>query len=94
MKAEKIVAVVQDVINGKHGIYVVTTSDEINGSITFSLRKEVWQERKNPKQGDYVVLSELHKKRRGWRAEKARFFSLVNGIKRTVSSIEQIGKLS
>jgi len=78
VKIEKVVAVVQDVVNGKHGIYVVTTSDEINGSITFSLRKEVWQEKENPKAGDCVVLLELHKRRRGWRASKARFFTLKN----------------
>ena len=38
---ETVVAVVQRIIEGKHGRYVVTTSEEIEGSITFSLRKEV-----------------------------------------------------
>ena len=71
---KEIVAVVQDIVKGKHGYYVVTTSGEIKGSITFSLRKEVWQEKSNPKPGDRVVLSELRKKRDGWYACKARFF--------------------
>ena len=68
------VAVVQSIVKGKHGDYVVTTSDKIKGSITFSLRKEVWQEKGNPELGVRVVLSELRKKRGGWYACKARFF--------------------
>ena len=41
MKAEEVVAVFQVVVMGKHGRYAVTTSDDFEGSITFSLRKEV-----------------------------------------------------
>ena len=74
MNKDAYVAVVQKVISvGKHGPYVVTKCDEI-GSITFSLDKETWQEKESPKPGTVVVLSQVIKKRAGWRANSARFF--------------------
>lgn len=71
---DSIRAIVQTIVRGKHGSYVVATSDEINGSITFSLKKPFWEENNWPEKGTIVVLSELRKKRAGWRAMKARFF--------------------
>ena len=76
---QSVVAIVQDVVNGKHGTYVVTTSKEVEGSITFSLGKEVWREDKHPEEGDRVVLLRVYQKRGGWRALEARFFGLKDG---------------
>ena len=76
MKAEEkdYTAIVEKVVEkGKHGPYVVTRCDEI-GTVTFSLSSDVWQEDKNPTPGTYVVLSNVLKKRSGWRAEHARLF--------------------
>jgi len=71
---EGITAVVQDVIqNGRHGPYAVATSDGIEGSITFSLKPGVWQEKVVPEPGISVILSDLQKKRAGWRALCGRF---------------------
>ena len=81
MKGEEVVAVVQGIVAGNHGRYVVAISNDIEDSITFSLGKEIWQERDDPEPGIYVVLSELRKKRSGWRAYKARFFRPNNGLK-------------
>ncbi len=66
------IAVVQDVLTGSHGRFVVTTSDSVIGSITFSLDESVWQERSDPEPGEYVILSDLRRKRAGWRAHSAR----------------------
>lgn len=76
VKEKEVVAVVQSVVAGNHGRYAVTISDDVEGSITFSLRKDVWQEKEDPEPGIYVVLSVLRKKRSGWRAYKARFLGL------------------
>jgi hypothetical protein len=67
-------AIVQNVFpNGNHGPYALATSDSI-GFITFLLAPPVWSENSNPEPGTYVVLSDLTKKRAGWRAGSARFF--------------------
>jgi len=76
VKTEETVAVFQAVVMGKHGRYAVATSDDVEGSITFSLGEEVWQEKDDPEPGVYLVLSGLHKKRSGWRASRARFLGL------------------
>jgi len=66
-------AVVQKVItSGPHGPYAVAKSDEF-GSVTFSLVSPVWQEKSWPERGNVVVLSDVRKKRAGWRAELGRF---------------------
>jgi len=78
---KKIIAVVQDIVKGRHGKYVVTTSKDVRGSITFSLRKEVWQEEKYPEPGTLVVLSGVYRKQNGWRASTARFFRPENEAK-------------
>lgn len=80
MGTEEVEAVVQKIVEGQHGDYAITTSEKIEGSITFSLEKkdEVWQEKNYPEPGVYVVLSELCKKRNGWRARVARFLKPNN----------------
>jgi hypothetical protein len=69
------VAIVQDVvIDGKKGSYVVTTCDGLEGSVTFSLTTEVWQENKQPEKGNLVILSDVRRTSNGWRAYHARFY--------------------
>ena len=71
---DMVTAIVQAIVlNGKHGPYAVATSEKVDGSITFSLSRSVWQERGVPEQGVYVRLSRLRKKRDGWRAHHGRF---------------------
>ena len=66
-------AVVEKIIRGgKHGPYAVARTEEI-GSITFSLDDNVWQEKDWPEPGMYVMLSQVRKKRAGWRAQHGRF---------------------
>ena len=72
--SDQIRAVVQRIVRGKHGDYAVATSEAIrDGSVTFSLQRSVWGERRGSERGVIVVLSDLEKKRGGWRAHKARF---------------------
>lgn len=67
------VLIVQMVVKqGKHGPYAVAKSTEL-GSVTFSLDSPVWTENRYPERGVYVVLSDLQKKRAGWRAQQGRF---------------------
>lgn len=71
---DAIKAVVQNVIpQGRHGSFAIAASDKVEGSITFSLKEDVWQEQEWPEQGTIVVLSNLRKKRAGWRAMSGRF---------------------
>lgn len=72
-KPDEYRAVVQQIIEGKHGLYAVATSNQITESITFSLDSNVWQEKEYPQNGYEVVLSDIRKKRAGWRAHSARF---------------------
>ncbi len=58
--------------NGDHGPYAVTNDDNL-GSITFSLTPQVWKEKNWPELGTYVVLSQVIRKRAGWRAQHGRF---------------------
>jgi hypothetical protein len=69
-------AVVQKVIpRGRHGPYAVTTAKKIEeGSVTFSLNKPTWREGKWPEEGTIVVLTDLRRKKSGWRAENARCY--------------------
>ncbi|MFZ2048981.1 MAG: hypothetical protein WAV25_01625 [Minisyncoccia bacterium] len=72
-EATTLKAVVQKVVDGKHGCYAVATSSKIEGSITFSLDPDVWQEKAKPQEGYEVVLGDIRKKSAGWRAHSARF---------------------
>lgn len=72
-------AIVQKIIEeGKHGPFAIATSEEVGGSVTFSLEPTVWQEDELPEEGIVVFLDELRKKRAGWRAKKARFWKLCD----------------
>lgn len=69
------VGVVQSIVpEGKHGPYAAATVDGLEGSVTFSLNKDVWREESHPTCGTHVVLSGIHWKNNGWRAAEARFF--------------------
>lgn len=77
---ESVRAVVQAVAEGKHGPYAIVeveglgqTPSPFDGSLTFSISEGVWSENVWPSAGEVVVLSQLRKKRAGWRAMKARF---------------------
>ena len=71
---ERYEAVVEKVIpNGNHGPYAVA-KHEVLGLITFSLTQPVWKESHYPEGGSIVILSEINKKRAGWRANSGRFF--------------------
>lgn len=78
MKEGHIRGVVQEIVKGKHGNYVVVTPDpkvgKIRGSITFSLNNPCWKEQDLPEKGVLVVLSQLRMKKAGWRAKRARFY--------------------
>jgi len=68
-------AIVQKVITeGPHGSYAVATSEELEGSVTFSLEQTVWHEEEYPEAGMYVLLGKLRQKRAGWRAKTGRFW--------------------
>jgi hypothetical protein len=73
MNDESCTAVVEKTIrNGKHGPYAVASADNL-GLITFSLEPPVWEESDWPEGGNIVILSEIRKKRAGWRANRGRF---------------------
>jgi hypothetical protein len=58
---------------GRHGPFAVATSDQLKGSVTFSLEPTVWKEDDWPEQGVVVILGKLRQKRAGWRAKEGRF---------------------
>ncbi len=73
-------AVIQKVSHGHRGKYAITTlvtagDRTIKGSVTFLLKKPVWNEKYIPERGVFVMLSDLCKKQGGWRAMKARPWS-------------------
>lgn len=65
-------AIVQKVVESKHGPYAVAISNEL-GLVTFSLEKKVWRENDQPERGIYVILLEIAKKLTGWRAFNVRY---------------------
>lgn len=70
--SDEIQAVVNKIISsGRHGPYAVASSEI--GTITFSLRPPVWTEEGWPENGTFVILSDVRKKRAGWRAMSGRF---------------------
>lgn len=60
------------VLRGRHGPYVVASSDDLEGSVTVSLESPVWQDSVVPERGMYLILSQVRKKRAGWRAFRGR----------------------
>jgi len=77
---DSVKAVVQKVVtDGRHGPYAVATADGIaDGSITFSLKRNVWPDKDVPEKGMIVVLSHLRKKQAGWRALSGRPWGLAD----------------
>jgi len=72
---QKYKAVVQQTKDGHRGRFAIAITDDIEGSITFSLEKSVWEEDDEPEPGTLVVLSGLIRKQAGWRARRARFLT-------------------
>lgn len=71
-KLETYRGVVQRIcMEGRHGPYAVARIDDL-GDVTFSLVKPVWKGKTLPQEGTLVVLSDLMKKRAGWRAMRGR----------------------
>lgn len=70
---EQTLAIVQKVLPGAHGDFVVARARSIPGSVTFSLSPDVWHESTCPEEGVMVVLRDLRQKRAGWRAYHARY---------------------
>jgi len=60
--------------HGPHVIAKVPRSKEIKGTITFSLNKSVWKEKRWPEPGTWVFLADIEERRAGWRALFARFW--------------------
>ena len=73
MADEEYRAIVQKVVlRGRHGPYAVATSEELEGSVTVSLESPVWEDSVMPERGMYLILSQIRKKRAGWRAFSGR----------------------
>jgi hypothetical protein len=70
---EYLATVIKVVKVGTHGPYAIAISNEL-GSITFSLEKPVWRESSWPDGGTSVMLSQIRRKRAGWRAMSGRSF--------------------
>jgi hypothetical protein len=64
--------IVTSIKEGPHGSYFLVDCEGL-GIVTVSLEKGVWQEKSWPERGITVVLSDIRKKRAGWRAYSARF---------------------
>lgn len=65
-------AIVTAIREGHNGPYFLAECDI--GLVTVSLQAPVWLEKHLPEGGIEVVLSDIRKKRLGWRAYSARFF--------------------
>ena len=74
----EIVAIVQDLSKGKHGLYAVATCDDFfpGQYFTVSLEKSngVWKNENLPERGTRIVLGDLSSKGQ-WRANSARFMT-------------------
>lgn len=71
---EQVKAVVRKLVKGRYGPYAVAVVDGLEGSITFSLSADVWQDGKAPEPGSIVILSDLYRKQAGWRARRGRLY--------------------
>ncbi|MFA5187732.1 MAG: Ig-like domain-containing protein [Patescibacteria group bacterium] len=86
-------AIVQRVFEeGEHGPYALAlpkNPDDLKGSVTFSLKKPVWDDKEDwPERGTCVVLSKFQRKPAGWRAKKARLFKPSDENKGAISMKE------
>jgi len=69
------VVVVQDVRDGEHGLYAIVNAPaklRIEGSITFSISKSVWNQDRSPEKGEKVIIGDITEKPAGYRANRAR----------------------
>lgn len=83
---KKYEAVVEKIIrSGKHGPYAVARNEELD-VITFALSSPVWQEQDWPEPGTCVELSQIRKKRAGWRAQRGRFVRPSDNQQTTTSN--------
>jgi hypothetical protein len=85
----EIQAVVEKVILGLHGPFVVARSDRVAGSVTFSLDHPVWQEDDRPEVGMVVILSDIRQKTAGWRAMQARYLRPTDEISNQQAILER-----
>lgn len=86
---DQLEAVVQAVLHGRHGMYAVSRSSQVIGSITFALDPSVWQGSDYPKSGEVVMLSDIRPKKAGWRAHKARYVQLSDRVSGGTAAIQQ-----
>lgn len=61
--------------NGRKGPYARADSEQVEGGITFSLDENVWQGSTIPQNGAHVILSNLFRTDKGWRASSARLLT-------------------
>ncbi|HXV26510.1 MAG TPA: hypothetical protein VD862_00565 [Candidatus Paceibacterota bacterium] len=72
-------AIVQGTYGPSGGRYAVGTATTVTGSITFSLKRDVWGEGREPRAGEEVFLDDITRNREGWRANRARLIRLGDG---------------
>lgn len=60
----------------KQGDHIAFTSTKTHGVVTFKISSDVWSGDGPPQKGEIVMLSNLRRFRKGWRASKARRFIL------------------
>lgn len=58
---------------GHNGPFFEAKAEPDIGIITISLKVDVWQEKRRPNGGEYVLLWDVSLKK-GWRANKARLY--------------------
>lgn len=60
-----------------NGRIAFTATDDY-GTVTFEISSDVWSGNGPPQKGEIVILSEMKRFRKGWRAAKARRFVLTD----------------
>ena len=82
MDEEKVLGVVARVVRkGKHGPYAISYAKNSairEALVTFSLAVPCWVESTIPERGVLVVLTDITKKRAGWRAGSARYVRVAD----------------
>lgn len=78
--------------NGPHGAYAVAYARQadIAGDITFSLKNPCWKEKSFPESGTLVILSDVRRKTKGWRAQSARYVRVEDAA--LVDAAQQKGR--
>lgn len=77
-RKDMVEATVTNVIHDGRYSYAVAIVTGVSGTITFSLHpdRKIWLEEEYPVPGNSVILQDLRKSSRGWRAYQARFLQL------------------